>query len=131
MKLKQILALSVFGLLVATYLHSPEESSIPQSQAAEVARCHGHRTDDGDWSLNVDSWSFSEMRAVEDLFNEVKKILPDTKDTSASIAAIVDQFGCSGVSFEDAKHDILGMASSMAAIKADPHWLEKRLDGLR
>jgi|SRR6516165_7837582 hypothetical protein len=95
------------------------------------AKCHGHFTADGEWYLDVNSWSYSEMLAVDDLFNEVKKILPDTKDTSASIAAIVDQYACSGVSFEGAKHDILGMAASMAALKADPHWLEKKLDGLK
>jgi hypothetical protein len=92
-----------------------------------MARCHGHETD-GKWTLNVDSWSDSEMDEMENLNKQLKQIFP-IKDSTANTAALVDQFECkAGLEHKEA---IAGVVDAVKAMRDfDPDKIRRQLKDL-
>ena len=85
-----------------------------------LARCHGHRAPDGQWYLDVYSWTNAEMAEIGTIADRIKAIDPTSTSSSAEIAGMLDQFECAGVAHDIAINNILGLALSQAALKGKP-----------
>ena len=96
-------SLAIAAALVATAV----------APAAATIRCHGHSSPDG-WVLNVPSWTDAEIKEAESLTVQLKKINPDSTETVADTAAILDQFACQGI---DGTEALIGVANLRARMK--------------
>jgi hypothetical protein len=89
-------------------------------------QCHGHKTPDGHWTLNIDSWTQRELLEVSDVFDKMNALDPDPKRTSSEVAALLDQFECSA----DAIKGLIGFTKTMGELKK-PGGKERMLEKLK
>jgi hypothetical protein len=78
-----------------------------------MARCHGHELPDGHWTLNIDSWSQSELIEINGVLKQIKQIDPKTTSGPADLASIVDQEECRGISHESIIRSLIGMTRAI------------------
>src|SRR5215469_8376260 len=82
-----------------------------------LARCHGHSTADGHWDLNVNAWTNAELVEIGTIADKIKAIAPTIPYNPVEIAAVIDQYECSGVEHANAIKDVVGLSTARAALK--------------
>jgi hypothetical protein len=86
-----------------------------------ATKCHGYSGSDGHWHLNVASWSYDEMQEMTKIAKQLNANDPTLHESSGSVAAILDQFQCAGMTHDAAVTQLFKFNARVNDIANNPN----------